>query len=188
MEDGSASFPLLLDPQANSVKLAGSAASQLKVAQSSAGSAEEANALVKAASEAEQWAQKVSDGIRANAQPCTLICSCYCMPGYSMFLPDVRHACMLAPAKCMQAYSPYTHSPSGAAIITHSGQVYGGCWVESVAFNPSMSPFHVAWIHAVTAGTGGFEEVGALNKHARQHYSIFLNQSSLRAHSTAADV
>jgi len=58
-----------------------------------------------------------------------------------------------------KSYSPYTHSPSGAAIVTKTGKVYGGCFVESAAFNPSLTPFHVAWIAAVTDHVAGLEEI-----------------------------
>ena len=58
----------------------------------------------------------------------------------------------------MQSYSPYTKSPSGAAIVTKSGKVYGGGFAESAAFNPSLSPFHAAWIAAVIDHVEGFEQ------------------------------
>lgn len=60
----------------------------------------------------------------------------------------------------VQCYAPYTKSHSGAAIITRAGKVYSGGFIESAAFNPSLTPFHTAWISAVTEHTPGFEEVG----------------------------
>lgn len=49
-----------------------------------------------------------------------------------------------------QCYAPYTNCTSGVAIITTTGRVYGGGYIESAAFNPSLTPFHAAWAAAVT--------------------------------------
>jgi len=49
----------------------------------------------------------------------------------------------------MQCYAPYTECVSGVAIITSDGKVYSGGYVESAAFNPSLTPFHAAWAAAV---------------------------------------
>ena len=57
-----------------------------------------------------------------------------------------------------QAYSPYTRCPSGASIITYDGRAFSGGCVESAAYNPSLSPFHSAYIEGVTGGTG-FEQI-----------------------------
>jgi len=57
------------------------------------------------------------------------------------------------------AYSPYTHCPSGCAVITSAGRVYAGGSIESAAYNPSLSPFHTACIHGVTQGLGSFDEI-----------------------------
>ncbi len=59
----------------------------------------------------------------------------------------------------VQSYSPYTKSPSGAAIITKEGKVYAGPYVESAAFNPSLTPFHAAWVAAVVDHISGFDQV-----------------------------
>ncbi|PNW73736.1 hypothetical protein CHLRE_13g570550v5 [Chlamydomonas reinhardtii] len=55
-------------------------------------------------------------------------------------------------AEAQKCYAPYTRCHSGAAIITTSGGVHSGGYIESAAYNPSMSPFHAAVVAAVTAG------------------------------------
>jgi hypothetical protein len=50
----------------------------------------------------------------------------------------------------VQCYAPYTRCYSGAALITMSGQVFSGGYIESAAYNPSMSPFHSAVVDGVT--------------------------------------
>lgn len=42
------------------------------------------------------------------------------------------------------SHAPYSQSKSGVAIQTIDGKVYTGAYVENAAFNPSLSPFHVA--------------------------------------------
>ena len=66
-------------------------------------------------------------------------------------------ACTLLPIT--QSYSPYTRCPSGAAIITKAGEVHSGGYIESAAYNPSLSPFHSAAIAAFAGGMESFEEV-----------------------------
>jgi len=44
------------------------------------------------------------------------------------------------------SYAPYSQSYSGVALRLSSGAIISGSYVESVAFNPSLSPLHVALI------------------------------------------
>src|SRR5215471_5115382 len=39
-----------------------------------------------------------------------------------------------------RSYAPYSKSPAGVAIRTISGRIFQGCYIENVAFNPSLSP------------------------------------------------
>ena len=43
-----------------------------------------------------------------------------------------------------QAYAPYSKSPSGVAILTSSGRVFAGSYIENAAFNPSLPPLQAA--------------------------------------------
>ncbi|PNH02207.1 Cytidine deaminase [Tetrabaena socialis] len=58
-----------------------------------------------------------------------------------------------------QCYAPYTRCHSGAALITADGRVFSGGYIESAAFNPSLSPFHSAVVDAVTQGIASFDQI-----------------------------
>ena len=45
-----------------------------------------------------------------------------------------------------QSYAPYTHNFAGCAIQIDHQKSYTGSYLESVAFNPSLSPLHTAII------------------------------------------
>ena len=51
-----------------------------------------------------------------------------------------------------RSYAPYSQSPSGIAIRTTRGQIYQGCYIENVAFNPSLSPLQTALVQLIAAG------------------------------------
>jgi cytidine deaminase len=51
-----------------------------------------------------------------------------------------------------QAYAPYSKSPSGAAIMTSSGQIFLGSYIENAAFNPSLPPLQAALAGYFAAG------------------------------------
>ncbi|NJR42223.1 MAG: hypothetical protein HC767_05775, partial [Akkermansiaceae bacterium] len=52
--------------------------------------------------------------------------------------PLFAQAALLALQEAREAYCPYSKSPAGAAIVTDNGKVYGGGYMESCAYNPSM--------------------------------------------------
>ncbi|KXZ49237.1 hypothetical protein GPECTOR_22g829 [Gonium pectorale] len=71
-----------------------------------------------------------------------------------------QRAAAEALAEARQCYAPYTRCHSGAAIISSSGQVFSGGYIESAAYNPSMSPFHSAVVDAVTKyGLPSYDQV-----------------------------
>lgn len=51
-----------------------------------------------------------------------------------------------------RSYAPYSQSPSGVAIRTTRGRVHQGCYIENVAFNPSLSPLQTAVVQLIAAG------------------------------------
>ena len=51
-----------------------------------------------------------------------------------------------------KSYAPYSKSPSGVAIRSHSGRIYRGCYIENVAFNPSLSPLQTALAGMIRSG------------------------------------
>ena len=51
-----------------------------------------------------------------------------------------------------RSYAPYSKSPAGVAIRTSSGRIFQGCYIENVAFNPSLSPLQTALVPLIAAG------------------------------------
>lgn len=54
--------------------------------------------------------------------------------------PSIAQALLAAE----KSYAPYTGNFAGCAIQTSSKEIYSGCNVESVAFNPSLTPLQTA--------------------------------------------
>jgi len=51
-----------------------------------------------------------------------------------------------------RSYAPYSKSLAGVAIRTSSGRIFQGCYIENVAFNPSLSPLQTALVPFIAAG------------------------------------
>ena len=51
-----------------------------------------------------------------------------------------------------RSYAPYSKSPAGVAIRTTAGRIFQGCYIENVAFNPSLSPLQTALVQLIAAG------------------------------------
>jgi len=51
-----------------------------------------------------------------------------------------------------RSYAPYSKSPAGVAIRTTAGRIFQGCYIENVAFNPSLSPLQTALVQLILAG------------------------------------
>jgi cytidine deaminase len=50
------------------------------------------------------------------------------------------------------SYAPYSKSPAGVAVNTSGGRIFQGCYIENVAFNPSLSPLQTALVQLIAAG------------------------------------
>jgi cytidine deaminase len=50
------------------------------------------------------------------------------------------------------SYAPYSKSPSGVGLRLNNGTVCSGSYIENVAFNPSLSPVHAAFVQLVLSG------------------------------------
>ena len=51
-----------------------------------------------------------------------------------------------------RSYAPYSKSPAGVAIRTSGRRIFQGCYIENVAFNPSLSPLQTALVQLIAAG------------------------------------
>ena len=59
------------------------------------------------------------------------------------------------------SYAPYSGSAAGVALLFPDGHVYGGAYLESAAFNPSIPPMQAALIAALAEGRDPAEVVSA---------------------------
>jgi cytidine deaminase len=50
-----------------------------------------------------------------------------------------------------RSYAPYSKSPAGVAIRGSQRRIYQGCYIENVAFNPSLSPLQTALVQLIAA-------------------------------------
>ena len=60
-----------------------------------------------------------------------------------------------------RSYAPYSKSPAGVAICTTGGRIFQGCYIENVAFNPSLSPLQTALVQLIMAGQA-YSEISAV--------------------------
>ena len=51
-----------------------------------------------------------------------------------------------------KSYAPYTRALSGVAVMSSTGVVYHGSYIESAAYNPSLSPLQAALVGMIMAG------------------------------------
>ncbi|PIN25134.1 Cytidine deaminase [Handroanthus impetiginosus] len=57
------------------------------------------------------------------------------------------------------SHAPYSGCPSGVALMDCEGKVYGGSYVESAAYNPSLGPLQAALVAYVARGGGDYERI-----------------------------
>ncbi len=57
------------------------------------------------------------------------------------------------------AYCPYSNFAVGAGLLSASGNIYGGCNVESAAFSPTSCAERTALCKAVSEGEREFEAI-----------------------------
>ena len=57
------------------------------------------------------------------------------------------------------AYVPYSGFKVGAALLTNSGEIYGGCNIENAAYGPSNCAERTAFFKAVSEGEREFAAI-----------------------------
>lgn len=69
-------------------------------------------------------------------------------------------------AASRHAYIPYSNYRVGAALLTASGDVYGGCNIESVSFTPTVCAERTAVFKAVSEGQREFSCIAVVTRDA----------------------
>jgi hypothetical protein len=87
-------------------------------------------------------------------------------------------AVLLPASLLLQSYSPYTHCPSGVALLLEDGRVLAGGYIENAAHNPGLPPFQAAIVAAVVARVPSYSQVGVPGD------SGLCNPSRLHRHGT----
>ncbi len=64
-----------------------------------------------------------------------------------------------------QSYAPYSKFNVGAALLTKSGTVYGGCNIENVSYGACICGERVAFVKAVSSGERSFEAIAIVGSH-----------------------
>lgn len=57
------------------------------------------------------------------------------------------------------SYAPYSHFFVGAALLSKTGKIYGGCNVENAAYGPSNCAERTAIFKAISEGEKDFEAI-----------------------------
>jgi len=57
------------------------------------------------------------------------------------------------------SHAPYSKCPSGVALLTTKGKICTGFYIESAAFNPSLSPLQAAIVAFLCQEGGNYEDI-----------------------------
>lgn len=80
--------------------------------------------------------------------------------------PSDQQLIEAAIAASKHAYMPYSNYRVGAALLTASGAVYGGCNIESVSFTPTVCAERTAVFKAVSEGERAFSAIAVVTRDA----------------------
>ena len=83
-----------------------------------------------------------------------------------------------------RSYIPYSGFAVGAALLTDSGKIYGGCNIENAAYPATICAERTAMVKAVSEGERGFRAIaiagGISLRHLQTVYARVLRQRELR--------
>jgi cytidine deaminase len=81
--------------------------------------------------------------------------------------PELEETLVQAACQARQwAYTPYSHYPVGAALLTDSGRIYDGVNVENAAYPSTMCAERVAIFKAVSEGERKFAAIAVVTANA----------------------
>ncbi|MGP1496249.1 MAG: cytidine deaminase [Treponema sp.] len=63
------------------------------------------------------------------------------------------------------SYVPYSHFHVGAALLSKSGKVYGGCNIENSSYSPTNCAERTAFFKAVSEGVKDFNAIAVVGGH-----------------------
>jgi cytidine deaminase len=66
-----------------------------------------------------------------------------------------------------RSYSPYSHFPVGAAILTKDGRIFTGCNVENASYGGAICAERTAMVKAVSEGFTEFEVIAVICSKAK---------------------
>jgi cytidine deaminase len=82
-----------------------------------------------------------------------------------MLIDEVRQRLVqLAIQNLDKAYTPYSHYPVSAALITDQGNVYSGVNIENAAYPVTICAERVAVFKAVSEGEKNFQAIAVVTK------------------------
>ena len=64
----------------------------------------------------------------------------------------------------LQAYIPYSQYRVGAALLTVTGEIYGGCNIENAGYSPTICAERTALVKAVSEGHRQFAAVAVVTR------------------------
>ena len=72
---------------------------------------------------------------------------------------DRDELCREALKARLNAYCPYSHFATGAALLGRSGRIYTGCNVENQAYGPTNCAERTAFFKAISEGEREFDAI-----------------------------
>jgi len=80
-----------------------------------------------------------------------------------------------------RSYSPYSCCPSGISAILNNGKIFNGSYIESAAYNPSLSPIHSLLVSIWASGeySKDIKEVLLLEKQFHKDNKKYISQKSV---------